>query len=73
MSTAIDAIPQNSLLNQSRVAAQLAIEEKTLQAWRCRGFGPAFSKIGRLVRYRQEDVEKFIESRRVVNTSEGVK
>ncbi|MEO7859217.1 MAG: helix-turn-helix domain-containing protein [Nitrospirales bacterium] len=61
---------RSHLLAESAVADQLACETKTLQAWRCRGGGPAFVKVGRLVRYRPEDVLAYIESRRVSSTSE---
>ena len=58
------------LRDESAVARQLACEVKTLQAWRCRGGGPPFVKIGRLVRYRPEDVEQWIESRRAHSTGQ---
>lgn len=59
-----------ALLNESAVAKQLDCETKTLQAWRCRGGGPPFVRVGRLVRYAPDDVRAWIESRRVSNTSE---
>lgn len=61
------------LQDESAVAKQLDCETKTLQAWRCRGGGPPFIKVGRLVKYRPQDVEAWIESRRVASTSEAVK
>ena len=61
------------LRNESAVAKELNCEVKTLQAWRCRGGGPPFIRVGRLVRYRPEDVEAWIESRRVSSTSEAMK
>ena len=63
-------LPQNTLLNESRVAQQLDCEQKTLQAWRCRGGGPPYVKIGSLVRYKPQDVLDWIEQRRVANTGE---
>jgi hypothetical protein len=44
------------LLNESSVAKQLHCEVKTLQAWRCRGGGPTFIRVGRLIRYSPDDV-----------------
>lgn len=73
METPIYPRPQNILIDEGAVARQLDIETKTLQAWRCRGGGPPFIKVGRLVRYRPEDVEAWIESRRVASTSEASK
>ena len=58
------------LLNEQAVAKQLNCEVKTLQAWRCRGGGPPFIRVGRLVRYRPQSVEAWIESRSVNSTSE---
>lgn len=58
------------LRNESAVAKELNCEVKTLQAWRCRGGGPPWIRVGRLVRYRPQDVEAWIESRRVCSTSE---
>lgn len=58
------------LLNESSVAKRLNCEVKTLQAWRCRGGGPPFVRVGRLVRYKPEDVLAWIESRRMTSTSQ---
>ena len=58
------------LLDESAVAKQLHCETKTLQAWRCRGGGPEFVKVGRLVRYRPESVLEWIAARTVRSTSE---
>ena len=52
------------------VAKKLHCQPKTLQSWRVRGAGPPFCKIGRLVRYRDEDVMTWLESRRANSTSE---
>jgi len=58
------------LLNESAVAKQLGCQVKTLQAWRCRGGGPEFIRVGRLIRYAPEDVLDYISSRRCSSTSE---
>lgn len=39
------------------LAARLRIRENTLRQWRMKGEGPRAIKVGRLVRYRLEDVE----------------
>ena len=52
----------DELLLQDRVAEMLRVHKKTLEAWRCRGGGPVFVKIGRLVRYRLTDVQAFIDA-----------
>jgi len=61
-----------ALLNESSVAKQLHFEVKTLQAWRCRGGGPAFVRVGRLIRYAPESVQLWILSRTVQSTSEAI-
>jgi hypothetical protein len=46
------------------------ISTRTLQRWRLEGEGPTFVKLGRLVRYRQSDLETFLEARARTSTSE---
>ncbi|WP_456782934.1 helix-turn-helix transcriptional regulator [Bradyrhizobium sp. USDA 4516] len=45
-----------ALLNEKQAARLLAISFRTLQAWRRTGVGPSFIKLGRAVRYRQQDL-----------------
>ncbi len=59
---------EHELLNEASVAQRLGCEPRTLQAWRCRGGGPVFVKVGRLVRYRPSDIDAWIEKRSVTNT-----
>ncbi|GKS58186.1 hypothetical protein YTPLAS18_17130 [Nitrospira sp.] len=58
------------LHGEEYVARALDVKVKTLQAWRTRGGGPPFVRVGRLVRYRDEDLRQWIESRLVTSTSE---
>lgn len=53
------------VLNEKEVAALLQMKVSTLRAWRLRGKGPAFLKLGAAVRYRREDVEAFMDRSRV--------
>ena len=54
------------LLTEVETADYLGIDPKTLTAWRCtRRYNLPFVKCGRLVRYRPQDVEAFLESRTV--------
>jgi excisionase family DNA binding protein len=59
------------LIPQGAVALQLGISERTLERKRGDGTGPTFVKVGRAVRYRESDVEKWLESRAVRSTSEA--
>ena len=59
------------LLDQTSVAELLGISPRTLEAWRHRGGGPPFVKVGRRVLYRREDVAGYIESRVCASTSDA--
>ena len=52
----------SQILTPAAVAAQTGFSEKTLANWRVLGQGPAFFKVGRLVRYRPESVDAWIAS-----------
>ena len=58
------------LMNEQAVAKQLNCQIKTMQAWRHRGGGPPFVRVGRLIRYSPDSVQKWIESRTVQSTSD---
>ena len=45
------------------------VSARTLQRWRLEGIGPVFVKLGRLVRYRQSDLEHFLDERARTSTS----
>ena len=60
-----------TLLTQREAAAQLRLSQRTLERFRVSGGGPTYVKAGRLVRYREQDLEKWIASRVVGSTSEG--
>lgn len=42
---------QEALLDETEAARFLAISIRTLQAWRTKGAGPPFVRLGRAVRY----------------------
>jgi excisionase family DNA binding protein len=58
------------MLRTEQAAKILDVTKSTLEAWRCRGGGPPFVRYGRAVRYREEDIERFIESKVRLNTSD---
>ena len=60
-----------TFLDSNQAAEYLGLKRTTLEAWRCRGDGPRFVKMGRLVKYRAADLEAFVESRIRGNTSEA--
>lgn len=54
-------------LTEKQVEEQYGLRVRTLQNWRSLGEGPQYIKVGkRLVRYRVEDLDRFMESHRVV-------
>jgi excisionase family DNA binding protein len=58
------------LLTQRQAAALLCLSERTLERFRTSGAGPRFVRCGKSIRYRQSDVEAWIERRSVGSTSE---
>ena len=47
-------------LTERDLAGMLKVSTATLRAWRYLGKGPRFVRYGRIVRYRQSDVDTFI-------------
>ena len=58
------------LIHEQEAAQLLCVSFRTLQAWRVRGGGPRFCKIGRAVRYRRRDLMTWVEGRARSNTSD---
>ena len=55
-----------ALLNNEQAAAHIGVEPSTLTVWRCtRRYQIPYLKIGSKVRYRREDLDRWLESRRV--------
>ncbi|MFO7861005.1 MAG: helix-turn-helix domain-containing protein [Desulfosalsimonas sp.] len=54
-----------------QVSNLLGIQPNTLEIWRHRGTGPKFIKMGRLVRYKSNDLEAWIDSQTRQNTSQA--
>jgi predicted DNA-binding transcriptional regulator AlpA len=52
-------------LTERDVARLLSVTVSCVRAWRLRGGGPSFLRMGRAVRYRIEDVDRFMASRTV--------
>jgi len=46
-------------LTDIEVAARLGVSRFTVRAWRLKGLGPRFMKMGRAVRYRPQDVDEY--------------
>lgn len=59
------------LLNNAQTAALLGIRPNTLEIWRVQGKGPAYRKVGRLVRYVEAEVLSWLDSQMRENTSQS--
>jgi predicted DNA-binding transcriptional regulator AlpA len=50
----------SDLVDEVALAVRLGVSRSTLQSWRYVGRGPRYLKIGRLIRYRNADIEAFL-------------
>ena len=48
-------------LTTSQVAEYLSVPVSTLYQWRHRGLGPRAARVGRHLRYRRSDVDRWVE------------
>ena len=69
---AVATIPMHpsALRTEVQAGEVLNISIRTLQAWRVRGGGPRFVRLGSAVRYRNDDLAAFIDERTVSSTSD---
>lgn len=58
-------------INQKQLANRWGMSERTLERWRCIGWGPCFMKLGGRVVYRTQDILDFEESRLMTSTSKA--
>lgn len=64
-----DAQSAEQLITEVDAADLLCQSVRTIQKWRVTGFGPPFYKIGRSVRYRRNEIVRWIDQRRMAHTS----
>lgn len=58
--------PQSNLLDTVAAAEYLGVEPRSLEVWRCvKRHSIPYIKVGRLVKYRQSDLDAWLESRTV--------
>lgn len=65
-----DAQQAERLVDEVAAAEILQISRRTLQAWRVKGGGPRYVRVGRAVRYSVTDLNSWIEARKASSTSE---
>lgn len=51
----------HDLLNTPALATELDASEPTIISWRRKGCGPDFIRVGRLIRYRRSDVDRWLQ------------
>ncbi len=51
-----------AMLNTKEAAQYLRLSTKTLEAWRLKGRGPNFVRMGSRIAYRQTDLEAWVTS-----------
>jgi len=54
------AVLPMDLVDEVSLAGRLGVSRSTLQSWRYSSRGPRFIKVGRLIRYRNADVESYL-------------
>ena len=54
--------PTSAFFSVSDLATYLGVPVSTLYLWRTRGKGPRAFKVGKLVKYRREDVAAWLEA-----------
>jgi excisionase family DNA binding protein len=57
--------------SETQAATFLGVSVRTLQAWRIRGGGPPFLKLGRAVRYQRRALVAYMEARTVSPSREA--
>jgi predicted site-specific integrase-resolvase len=57
------------LMTEVQTCELLSVSTRTLQAWRLRGNGPVFVKIGRSVRYKRRDIANWVRDNTLSSTS----
>jgi excisionase family DNA binding protein len=61
-----------SFMTTQQAADKLGISKRTLEGMRLRGGGPAYVKVGRLVRYSDELLEQWLLANQVGSTSQQI-
>jgi excisionase family DNA binding protein len=51
----------DNLKTQGELAEYLKVKPRTLQQWRSDGKGPRWTRVGRVIRYRDSDVKEWLD------------
>lgn len=66
-----DSADARIVLTNKEAARKLGISHRTLEDWRLTNRGPRFVKLGRLVRYRLNDLLDFMDRNSFMNTAQA--
>jgi excisionase family DNA binding protein len=64
--------PDTSPICTKIAARVLGLDHRTLEQWRYQGKGPAYLKVGRQVRYRRDDLDAWLNGRRIEPDGHGL-
>ncbi|MCZ8259280.1 MAG: helix-turn-helix domain-containing protein, partial [Beijerinckiaceae bacterium] len=53
----------SEIFDETEAAQFLRVSTRTLQSWRVSGRGPEFIKVGRVIRYRRQTLEMWLDLR----------
>lgn len=59
----------SEIFDETEAAQFLRVSTRTLQSWRVSGRGPEFIKVGRVVRYRRETLETWLDRQTRTSTA----
>jgi len=60
---------QNQIKDEKEAAQYLHVSVSGLRKWRARQCGPKYARFGKIIRYRQSDLDAFVQSRIVLDKS----
>jgi excisionase family DNA binding protein len=58
----IRADHDHELMDEREAAAYLGMSRSGLRKWRARRRGPAYARLGKIIRYRKSDLDAFVQS-----------
>jgi predicted DNA-binding transcriptional regulator AlpA len=65
--------PEVKIVPPAVAAEYVGLSESMLAKMRCLGGGPTYLKLGRAVRYRQDDLDAWLNARRVRHSSDAAR
>ena len=65
-----DRVLDEPLIDEDQAARNLKVKKQTMGAWRTRGVGPSYVRVGKLIKYRPSDLKAYVASR-VVRPTNG--